>query len=314
MRHFYFHGKVMIELSNLGLNTMVKKSFLSFVASFLLIGAFSSVPAYAQYDGDTMKVQVKENSTNLFRRDFYTIEFLNTPTVSTSKFIMRLASYGTVSGCGTMTKARVDTEQINDRLDIEVRDAEVKVKKRSPRYTNYDCENKQLEAYFDIELDRDELIENGVKKIALESIRYGEFTTSEIDVTHDRIVLKNKNEGGEYIITFWFFPFNTLILHTPNAKQGQDVQDLIRDFAKKNDLTPLERRFKEFELPYNAMHYAFFTDPKRTFHKQLNEVGENINIGHVTTYRTVYTANGPVEEPYNLDVYATLPGHPEVRK
>ncbi|MGH1403064.1 MAG: hypothetical protein ACRBDL_02365 [Alphaproteobacteria bacterium] len=293
---------------------MLKKSLLSFIASFILVGAFASTPTYAQYDGDTMKVQVKENSTSLFRRDFYTIEFLNTPTVSPSKFIMRLASYGKVSGCATITKPRVETEQINDRMKVEVRDSEIKVKKRSPRYTNYDCKNKQLESYFDIELDRDELIENGTKKISLESHKYGEFATSEVDITRDRIILKTKSEAGEHIVTFWFFPFNTVILHAPSAKLGQDVQDLIRDFAEAQDLTPLERRFKDFELPYNATHYAFFTDPTRVIHKQLNEVGENIKVGHITTYRTVYTANGPVEEPHNIDVYATLPGHPEVRK
>ncbi len=214
----------------------------SIFALSLLAASFIPSQSYAQYDGDTMKVQIKENSTNLFRRDKYSIEFFNNPSVSTKKFTMRLASYGEVSGCAHMSKARVEQEKINDTIKINAKDSEIRINKKAPRYTPYDCEVKKLESFLDVELDRNELIENNIKHIALESKKYGEFNTMDVDVNRQRIELSNKHQYGTFITTFWFFPRNSVILHTPSAKSDHNTTDLLRKFGEDNGMISMEDR------------------------------------------------------------------------
>lgn len=288
--------------------------FSLFTLSFFTAASIPS-QSFAQYDGDTMKVRIKENSTSLFRRDSYTIEFFNNPSVSTKKFTMRLVSYGEVSGCAHLSSAKVDTKTINGTVKINAKDSEIRVNKKAPRYTPYDCEVKHLKSFLDVELDRNELIDNKIKHISLESKKYGEFNTMDVDINRQRIELSNQAGDSTFLTTFWFFPRNSVILHTPSAKIGLNTQDLIREFGEKHGMISMEDRYKGFELPYHASHYVFFSDANRAFFgDKVTEVGQNVKVGEVTAQRTVYTAQGPVEEDYTLDVYASLPGDAQMTR
>lgn len=281
------------------------------------LGIFTSITSDTQAapnDGTTKTVNIDMDSKSLFRRDFYTLELLHAPHQSESEFTVRLASYGDVAGCAEMSSASVETETVLDTIKIDVRNSEPRIDRRQPRYTNYDCETKILKSYFDIEMDRDELIEKGIEKVKLTNERYGDFTTSEIDVSKEKIDWWIKSEIGEYLHTLWFFPKNTVILHAPAAKQGQDVQPLIRDFGMARGLTPIEDKYKDYELPHDALHYAYFTDPTGYIVNQLDEIGDNVAVGEIVPTRTVHGPNGAREEPYPITVHATLPGRKEMEK
>ena len=287
----------MARLSILGLDTMVKKSlFLTFLF-MMFVGVNLPTPAFAGYDGDTMEVQVLENSFSLFPRNFYTVEFFNNPQESESKFTMRLASYGEVTGCAEMTPSHFEKKQVRDTIKLEVTDSQLSIYGQGPRYSNYDCDIGKHRSFFDVELDRDDLIKKGIKHIALKSTTYGEFMRSDIDINEHRLALTARTAKSTSLVTFWFFPKDAVVLHAPNAKHGQRVQDLIRKFALSQGLVPLEDTFDDFELPWNADNYAFFTNPSMHIVEQLSEIGENTEVGYISPMRTVFGKDGPVEEP-----------------
>ncbi len=285
-------------------------SFALFTFAPFAASAETTTLSVSYYDGQTAHVEVKDDSRSLFPRYSYGVEFFNNPNISESDFTMRLSSFGSVSGCAHMTDASVKQEQLNDKIKLKVKDSKVKLND-DPRYANHDCDIKHLESYFDVKLNRDKLIKNGIKKIALENEKYGEYTTSEIDVNEDRIEFKvPTSDLGFHLITFYFFPKNSVILHAPHAKLGLDVKDVIREYGEARGLKPIEDRFEKFMMPHAANNYVFFIDPKSVYVRQLDEVGQNVSIGDAVVSRTVYTANGPVEENVSLELMATLPGQP----
>lgn len=220
---------------------------------------------------------------------------------------MRLASYGEVSGCASMTKSKVDVKDTMESKNIEVKDSELKLDNKMPRYTNHDCETKHNRSFFDIVLDRDQLINNNVKEIKLVSEKYGEFTTSEIETTKQKMDMTIKSPGGKILLTYWFLPENTIVLHTPYAKSGQNTKDLITKFARQQGLLPVEKQFEGYHLPYHVEHHALFIDRWNRIIPHLEAPETRTIVGQIAPTRTVYGVNGPTEETYDLDVYAVMP-------
>lgn len=309
----------MFELDYLGFKTMLQKLLLSAACSLLTLSAFAPTSAFAEdikayqvstYDGATATVEITDNPISLIPRDGYEVDMYNNPNISETDFTLRLSSPTSVSGCTHMTKSELEEERINDKIKLKIKDSEIALDD-DLRYATNDCDIKHNRSFFEVKLNRDKLIKNGVKKIALESKRYGEFTTSEIDVNEHRIELSVKSAHRHSLVTFWFFPKNAVILHTSHAKLGMDVKEQIREFGIERGLVPLDEEMQGFELPHTALNYVFFKDPKRVYVRHLNEVGENIDAGMITSSRTVYTASGPTDEPYKLNLMATLPGQPK---
>ncbi len=287
---------------------MIKKSLFSFL--FLVILAGIAIPAYAKYNGDTIEVDIDEDSyeSGILNRSFYVVEIFNNPQISESKFTLRLSSFGEVSGCADMSESELKQTRVLDSIRLEVTDSEIILNDENPRYSNYDCKIKYNKSFFDVELDRDELIKRKIKKIELKSKKYGRFLTSDIKVSKQKIELSIKEPGNNFMKTFWFLPKDTVVLYAPQAKLGQNVRDLLKKFGEGQSLIPLEKIYDKFELPYNANSYALFTNPSGHITKRLKDIGDSIAVGQITVGKTVYGANGPMEEPYALKVYARLPG------
>ncbi len=283
---------------------MLRKSFYRSFLTLLFLSVFvTPLAANAQ----THIVRVKENSTSLFPRNVYTVQFFNNPNVSESKFTLRLASYGEVAGCASMTEPELETQMVSGRLKLKVTDSEVILNDEDPRYSPYDCETKNNRSFFDVELDRDELISKKIKKVKLKSEEYGDFIEADIDINEDRIEFITKSSAGSHMVTFWFFPDNAVVLTAPQAKSNQDVKALIRDFGIAQGLTPMENRLEGFELPYTAKNYVMFTDQNNAVINQLETVDARVQLGDITPLRTVHSINGQSEEPYALPVFASVP-------
>ncbi len=286
---------------------MVKKYLFSLL--FLIILSGAALPAYAKYNNDTVEVDIEDlYELGVFNRSFYTIEIFNNPQVSESKFTLRFASFGEISGCADMSESELTQKQVVDSIRLEITDSEIILNDEAPRYSNYDCKVKYNKSFFDVELDRDQLIKRKIKKIELKSTEYGRFLTSNINVTKHKVELSIEKSYSNFMKTFWFLPKNAVVLHAPQAKIGQDVQALIKKFGASQSLIPMEKAYDKFELPYDANSYALFTNPSGHITKQLHSIGDNVVVGRITPTRTIYGANGSVEEPYSLEIYATLPG------
>ncbi|MGH1456961.1 MAG: hypothetical protein ACRBDI_09285 [Alphaproteobacteria bacterium] len=279
-----------------------------FVFSLFSVLLFIAAPSsHAQQSSNTQIEIIPDSQPRLFNRDGYSVQFLDQPYDSISKFTMRIAAYEEVTGCASMSQSKVTVKDTLESKNIEVKESEIKLDNKTPRYTNYDCDIKSNSSYFDIILDRDDLIKRGIKKIKLTSEDYGDFTTADIEVTEQKIDFKTKTADGDYLLTYWFLPENTVILHTPYANSNLDTKDLIKSYARQRGLLPVEERFEGYMLPYDAKHYAMFIDRWNRIIRHIEDPEQHTVIGGINAARTVYGVNGPVEEPVHLDVYAFLP-------
>ncbi|PCJ02732.1 MAG: hypothetical protein COB14_01870 [Alphaproteobacteria bacterium] len=242
--------------------------------------------------------------TNLLSRSYYKVRFFNTPHLSDNTFTMRLYALGKVSGCAHTTGSYVEIDRATDTLKVEVVESEVLLDDKEPLYSNHECEIKQNESFFDVLLDRDQLIEDEIEHISLKSREYGDYQTVDIKVKKDSIKLTVPSQRQEYNTTFWFLPKNTVVLETPNAKNRDDVRDAIRKFGMENGLTPVEKVVKDYQFQHDLHNYVVFSDTEGRFTKGLDSLDARIPVGKVTLSKTRYGANGPVEELYDLKVIA----------
>ena len=267
----------------------------------ILIGMAFPISAHA----DVKDYEQEEGTiTNLLSRSYYKVSFFNTPHLSDNTFTMRVQAFGKVSGCAHTTGSYVEIDKSIGTLKIEVVESEILLDDKEPLYSNHECEIKQNESFFDVLLDRDQMIEDEIEKISLRSREYGDFSTVEIKVKEDSIKLTIPGNQQEYNTTFWFLPQNTVVLEAPKAKNRDDVRDAIRAFGIDNGLTPIKKPFKSYELHHDLHNYVVFSDTKGRFTKGLDSLDERTPVGQVTLSKTRYGANGPAEELYNLELVA----------
>ncbi|MBI1300761.1 MAG: hypothetical protein GC137_03790 [Alphaproteobacteria bacterium] len=286
---------------------MSKKYFFS--AFLLFVFAIISLPqdVFAQIVPDGVQRITLRRSKSLLPRDHYNVEFYNDPQYSENLFIMRLFPSGELSGCANIRKGSAQTKLLMEQLELKVADPSYSVSRSQPRYSHYDCDLKIGGTIIDIPLDRDELINGNIKKIALQSRQYGEFMTSELKISKEKLELFTPNNEGGSLVTFWFFSPNDVILHVPNAPTGVNVQNELREFAQARGLVPLEQVYEDFELPYNALHYALFKNDSSDIAGQLNHADDYIKLGTIEKMRILLGADGPYQEPFQMDVIARLP-------
>lgn len=287
--------------TNLGFNIMIQKIFSALLFSMVLIGMTFPLPARADVDDYE---QEEGTLTNLLSRNDYKVRFFNTPYLSDNTFTMRLYAFGKVSGCAHTTGSYVELETVGDTLEIEVVESEILLNDKEPLYSNHECEIKGNESFFDVLLDRDQLIKDEIEHISLRSRKYGDYATVDIKVKKDSIRLTIPSEKREYNVTFWFLPKNTITLQTPNAKNRDDVRDAIRTFGMAQGLTPIEKIIQNYEFEHDSHNYVVFVDTEGRFTKNLDTIDTVAPIGKVTLTRTRYTAKGPAEELYELEVVA----------
>ena len=284
------------------------KSLSSFIFLFAIFTiSYSPKISYANFNDEALKITIPDYLGSLLPRNLYFIEIFNEPNVSETHFTLRFSSYGEVSGCSSMGNSHVKKKRVNNTIRLKVTDSQIELDDR-PRYGNHDCKINRNKSFFDVELDRDELIKKKIKYIELNNTKYGYFGKIKVKINKYKIKISGKSSKSKGETIFWFFPKNSVVLHAPSAKLRHNVQELIRKFGVARGLEPIEGSLENFKLSYSANNYVLFTDPANYITRQLESVGENKVIGKITPTRTIYDANGAKEQPYNLDVYATLPG------
>lgn len=296
----------------------MKKQFIltAFLGFSVLLGAIATPTpeAYAEsgsYKKSSQRKKEKpEPKKGVFDRTVYETTFFHDPSDPENIFYFRISAPLEVTGCFRITKPKYMIKNAGQYINLDFLDSEIYVKKRTPRYSQYDCELKRAASIIDIQLDRDEMIANGVKKISVNSEKYGRFQDVALNVTKEKIELTLPNIDAREIDMLWFYPKNTIVLHAPQGKQGDTkVRDAIREYGIAEGFTPMEDVLKGYELPWDADNYVVFTDENGAVRNQLHTPRDHLPIGHVEVTRTMHGAQGLYEEPYELEVFATLPGH-----
>ncbi len=293
------------------------------VAFFSLIALTSlsfTTPSEARQNHQTQVVSV-DLVKNFLDRDLKVVEIYNDPRESVSDFVIRLANPGQYSGCAIMVDGSYETEFKNEGAKIIGTEMELELLGK-PRYSNHDCVAKENISFLDIPMNRDQLIQDGVNAITIET-NYGNYGTYELIVSKEKIdiivpyapqrpgenqaISPNKQAlNKDYTLRFWFFPKNAVLLSTPHAKLGVDVREHLHDFAKKRGLVPLEEVFAEYKSPYHANHYAIFTDPNGLVTNQLGNKDSTV-MGTINVTRKAFDINGPKEQVKTIEVRASYP-------
>lgn len=261
-------------------------------------------PVYAQ-----MQDEGTADGLNLVPRGVYMVNVQRASDGAPGDFIMHGSNIGTVSGCIDVTEPEVKVVFTMNKVEISLeKDSEFELKNDEVRYGTYSCDIKTRTATFDVRLNRDELIDRNIKSIGVKSKTYGMYTDTKINPSKDKIEFSSQSTAGSYFETFWFYPSNTVILHTPGAKRDQDVGPLIDKFAESKGLVPLSKTLKGFTLPDTAMNIKYYTDPRGSVIHQLSAPDDNVKVGMLTAQRTFYGSDGALTQSYTLDVYALKPG------
>ena len=296
---------------------MVKNILLSLSAFFTIFtsySAFAGIEYNIAHNSGTMVIIVPEDQVRIFPRDFYGVRALRDPYSPSTKLTLRFFSIGNVSGCVKLTDFVVETKVKKDETTVAPKDSEIELKREKARYTNHDCETELHESYFDVPLNVTELINKKVKKVSIRSKKYGSFISLNLAATNTKLTFSSSTppEIGMAVYTvkmdYWLYPPMTVILSAPSAKTGENVIPDIKAFAESKGLKPIDKFLNGFRLSQNETNYYFFLDTKGDIRKQLRKPEDSLVVGKLKTTRTVYGANGPVEEPVFLDVHASMPG------
>jgi len=179
------------------------------------------------------------------------------------------------------------------------------IRKREPRYSNYDCEIKRHSAYADVRLNRDKLIRDNVEKISIESDKYGPFTSVEMKITEDRVEIYD----GTAMIGMWFFPKNTVLIQARDAATGtKGLVEAIKTFGDEHGLIPMEEVLEDYYPPHNAHDYVLFVDNNNFVRNKLKTVEDKKMVGALTMEREVHGPNGLETESYDVHLTARIPG------
>ncbi|MCB1782783.1 MAG: hypothetical protein KDI13_02200 [Alphaproteobacteria bacterium] len=286
---------------------MTQKRFFLFALFSLLILAQMPSAFAARNNAATGENRDRQTYGGLFIRSIYAVRFIR-DAQDPLKFVIRMISYGDVSGCAEIEPAYVEVKNQGPNIKVEVDDAKLHLKNQDPRYSNYDCQSEMNRAYFDLPLDRDTLLNKKIKKIVLKSKDYGTFSDSDVDIDEERLLLTVHSQWGETTMTYWFYPANTVILYATGVKQGQNVKSMIRDLGEQNGLIPLQDTLTEFNQPRLMSDTYYFTDPSGKFLQQVKDSGDAVKVGEIAPTRVVFDTNGPKDEPYQVDVFVKQPG------
>lgn len=271
-----------------------------------LCGMLYVEPALAQ---NNVPMEEDTTSLNLVPRGLFAMMVQRVPDGAEGDFNLHATNIGTVSGCINVKEPKVKVTYTQKKVDITLEeDAEFELDNEQVRYGAYSCNIQTGALSFDVRLNRDELLDRGITMIGLKSKKYGQYSNTEIDVTKDRIEFESKYPGGSGFATFWFYPSNTVILHAPSAKTGQDVGELIEAFADRNGLVSLKHTLKGFEIPVWVKNVQYYTDPRGKIFGQVASAEKDTQVGRIQLTRTMYGPNGATEQPYDLPVFARKPG------
>lgn len=254
-----------------------------------------------QYDKiykKTPKIEDDKDERTPLARGSYHIYLARVPGGAADAVTLRLSSPVSVTGCLKMKLPKVEIAPLNGPvMRFKVTDGKAELD-RTIRYAPFLCPITGGFMTADIPLSRDQLIQNDIKTIALES----EFSVTDrfdVDVNSSRLILTPKTRGTAFkafdgvggksaALVFNFYPENTVVLY---ASAPSDVSDAIKGFAAEKNLAVVD-------VPTDNVNRLYFTDAGGSIAKRLSP-GMAAAIG---------TLGAPAPGARAVTLYARLPG------
>ncbi|MCB1563890.1 MAG: hypothetical protein KDJ75_09975 [Alphaproteobacteria bacterium] len=277
-------------------------------------------PPVNQYDPKYRKnlqgTAEDEDGVNLLPNYHYLIALMHPEKSGSKDFTMRVLSPGAITGCLKMTPPKVVIENIAPpHMFLKLEESSIGIDKETKP-----CKTDNQYAYADLALNGDDLAQKGIKKIVMKSKTVGRFSDIDLDIKDSSITVTATMpdlrrlglpfSGSTDTFTYWFYPENTVILHTPAVNEDESgvLKEKITRMARAHGLIPMAEALKDFERPRHTLNQFYFIDPTGTLTGTLGPDGEQALIGNIEVPEIFHGPQGPYERPASRAVFARLPG------
>ncbi|MCB1532658.1 MAG: hypothetical protein KDJ35_07300 [Alphaproteobacteria bacterium] len=255
-----------------------------------------------------------ENQQTLFSNSSFLVHFVHVPDAPANVAVLRISQPIASSGC---MKAEMPAPEMLDQgatLRAKIGAPIVSLYKPLPG-SGEDCTQSMSTIYTDIVLNRDDLIENNVRRLTLANdfgVEHYAVEVSESALTlhaesNPKLFKPNTHIPGKDPLVYYFYPENTLVLSVPQAKPDQDIYEQVKNLATRRGLIPLQSVVKDFRVLDEDRKVFYFVDQSGRMAKDLTP-GQKKPIGQVSIQKMYQGPNGPYATDLNLNVYARLPG------
>lgn len=254
------------------------------------------------------------------RPDTNVISLIRRPELTEDQFILRISDPYGVSGCVDVKNYSTFTEFTDGVLEVNIGPTTVDMRDQ-PQFAHLQCDLRTKTPMAEIIINRQDLMKNGVKKFRLRNM----WSTNNYNVTlrDNRVsILPDIAEaaipqrfkpqpipGRKTPLVYWFYPLGTVLLWVPGEDDTKQMQDNIRKFAAEQGLVPLEKIYLDFKSPRTEGKYQYFVDTEGKFAKNPYEDMKNgMPVGTVKGEKRVYGLEKDEYKPYDITVYAKIPG------
>lgn len=218
-------------------------------------------------------------------------------------FILRVATPFPVSGCAEIEDPEIEMTENPPALDLVVKEATA-IAKKGIRYAHYECDAGARYAFTDIPMNRDELMENGIKKLTMRNDDGLRYHGLELDVHKEYIEITGKYNAGK----FWFYPEGTVMIAAPAVTGKQDVSDDIIRAARAKGLMPLTDVLTDYEPDERIKNSTvYFVDPTGLLTREIKVAGKPVFFGNIKVDKIFNGPQGEYKRPSEMQLYAKIP-------
>jgi hypothetical protein len=260
---------------------------------------------------DKPKKTTKAPDLGLNTGSTFAVNFVRTSGASFDEATLRISMPVLVNGCVKVKMVPAKVQQLGSNLSITVEKPEVRLSKE-PRYSQHSCGMKASGASVDVKINRADLMENGIKQIALKSKGSG-GDTYYVEATHDNLTLipkstqifkPNDSVSMPDPLSYWFYPANTVVLSV--SRIAGDLSPEIRQLAHNKGMVGLDDTIAGFEQPA-GQNKLYFVDQSGATVAKIKE-GGTTSVGQIPETQIFSGPQGEYEKQVGLDVMAHLPG------
>lgn len=176
------------------------------------------------------------------------------PGLPVGHFVLFMSTSGSYSGCQKIIPPQYST-QFDESGTMSVMLGKLTVDKRDmPRYAHYECSTAPQEAIVRINLSKELLQENNVRKIKFKTGKTSESYLVKIIDDYIQLTPETRRDpqdlgnrfrplqvnGVATTMKLWFYPEHTVILTADGTAKDITLENRLMDLARSKGLTPLD--------------------------------------------------------------------------
>ena len=205
------------------------------------------------------------------------------PHLPAGHFVLSMIAGNSFVSCLKVQNPKVTTEFVGGSMNIKLDKFAVDMRDM-PQYAHYECNNAPQQPIANVNLSREQFLDNNVKKI--------KFRTDKATVTYNvkmtdeyvQLISESRNppdrqrfvplfvDGVSNTLKFWFYPENTVILSMVGASKDVALESRLMEMARSKGLTPLNEIFPDHKNYRTKPDLYYFVDKEGRYKNVNNEL------------------------------------------